>query len=238
MFEINVPRSERDAIKAVDVTRLQQLVDQCMLEERPSALKELRVEDCGAYVASKYRAYAQSLTDHAAAKTAKKRSMTDHSARCAGSSLLAAIHQMKHRVEAEETEDQFFQVDDCVSPRPHVLGERINVRVSYRWRRSAGDDWNRGSITFVHDVDLHPDFNMPVPNHQPSATKQAVARREKLYSTWEHLTMLALHAVKRYFREGGAADSIPQVFQAKLDSHSRGLNNFSANFWAEPTRGS
>ncbi|ALT80032.1 hypothetical protein [Paucibacter sp. KCTC 42545] len=236
MIEINVPREEREAIKAVDVTRLLHLVDQCMREERLSALIELRLEDCGTYVGSKYRVYAQSLADHAAAKAAKKRSMTDHRARSAGSDLVAAIHEMKHRVATEETEDQLFQVEDCVSP-PHVLDERINVRVGYRWRRSVDDDWTRGSITFVHDVDMQPDFRMPPPNRKPSAAKQAEARREELYRTWEHLTMLALHAVKRYFRDGGRADAIPRVFLAKLDSHSRGLNNFSANFWPEPTLG-
>jgi len=42
---------------------------------------------------------------------------------------------------------------------------------------------------------------------------------------------LGLYSLRDYFKGGGDGSKIPQSFQAKTDSYSRGLNNFSAKFW-------
>jgi hypothetical protein len=233
MVELNVPHREREAIKSVDVHRLQELVDQCLRDERSVALRDLQLEDCGLCISSKLRAYERSLADHAAARAAKKRATIEYSARLAGSDLVHAVHAMKQRVETEEQEDQVFQVDDRILP-PVLPSERISVRVSYRWRRTVADDWTFGSITFLHDVDMRPDYSLPMTSRKPSRAKEAEARREKLQRAWEHLSGLALCAVKEYFRKGGPGDAIPPTFRVKPDSHSRGLNNSSADFWSEP----
>lgn len=230
MGELNVPPRERDAIKTVDVVDLRGLVDECLRDERSDALRSLRLEDCGAYIASRLHAYTKALTDHSAAKAAKKREVTGYSARRAGSDLVAAVELMKQRVEEEEYEDQLFHVEDNVSP-PILVSERLSVRVSYRWRRAPEDAWTYGNITFHHAVDLRPDYSVPPPTRKPSAAKLAEVRREQLYREWEHLKSLALYAVKEYFRKDGAGSDIPASFQAKPDPHSRHLNNFSANFW-------
>ncbi len=232
MGEINVPQREREAIKAVDVDRLHELVDQCFRDERPFALRQAQLEGCGLYIVTKLRTYEQSLAAHGAAKAAKKREMTAYTARRDGSDLVYAVQAMKQRVKTEEEEDQLFHVDDLLSP-PALVSEKLRVRVGYRWRRAVDDDWAYGAITFIHDVDMRPDYSIPQPTRKPSQAKQAELRREKLYREWEYLAMLGLGAVKQYFREGGVGAAIPDTFQAKLDQHSRHLNNHSANFWLD-----
>lgn len=59
-------------------------------------------------------------------------------------------------------------------------------------------------------------------------------RREKLYREWEHMSTLGLHVIKEFFRSGRDGDAIPETFRARLDQHSRHLNNFSATFWLKP----
>jgi hypothetical protein len=232
MGEVNVPRDEREAVKAVDMQVLSDVVDQCLRDERPFALRGLRLENCGPYIYTKLRAYEQALRDHAAAKAATKREMTDYSARRAGSDLVAAVEAMKHRVKTEEQEDQLFHVDDLVSP-PVLLNEHLSVRVNYHWRRAIGDEWVFGSITFLHDVDMQSDYSRPPPARKPSAAKQAEVRREKFHGEWEHLMRQALYSVKEFFRKGGVGSSIPTTYHAKVDAHTRGLNNFSCRFWQE-----
>ncbi|WP_210426038.1 hypothetical protein [Chromobacterium violaceum] len=39
MGEINIPRGERDALKAVDIHMLGKLIEQCLQEENPRALR-------------------------------------------------------------------------------------------------------------------------------------------------------------------------------------------------------
>jgi hypothetical protein len=105
------------------------------------------------------------------------------------------------------------------------------VRVSYRWRRTIDDAWSYGSITFHHNFDPRPDFMVPVPTRKPSKAKQERDLQDQLYQTWEDLMRLGLYSVRDYFREGRDGAAIPDVFQAKPDSRSRGLNNFSTKFW-------
>ncbi|MBB5018075.1 hypothetical protein HNQ59_001360 [Chitinivorax tropicus] len=55
MGKINIPRGERDALKAVDIRMLGKLIEQCLQEENPHALQTLRLESCGTYVAAGLR---------------------------------------------------------------------------------------------------------------------------------------------------------------------------------------
>lgn len=230
MSEINLPREERDALKAVDADLLDKLIEQSLYDERPDALRTLQLEWCGAYVASRFRAFVRALAEHHNAKAAKKRAETEYRARRAGSDLEYAVQQMKHRVETEEREEQFFWIDDRIMP-PHSFSTLVTVRVSYRWRKTLEDEWTYGNITFSHNVNLQPNYAMPLPNRKPSAAKLKQEQQDKLYDEWEHLKSLGLHSVKQYFKEGRDGAAIPQTFQAVADSYTRTLNNFSAQFW-------
>lgn len=232
MSEINIPRNERNALKAVDADKLDRLIKQCLSEERPDALRSIQLECCGEYVASQLRSYEVTLRAHCNAKTAKKRAETEYSARRAGDNLAHAVRQMKSRLEMEENEEQLFYIEDQIM-HPSQFSEHISVIVSYRWRRTIEDEWVYGKITFFHDADLRPNFSMPLPSRKPSAAKQKQDRQDKLYREWEHLKRLGLQSVKEYFRNGADGTLIPQMFQAKINPYTRGLNNFSANFWLE-----
>jgi len=226
MSEINLPRGVRDALKSIDADVLDRLIAQCLREERSDALRILRLENCGEYVASRLREYERTLREHGQAKAAKKRSETSR----AGDELANAVRQMKHRIEREENEEAFFRVEDQIMP-PSRLSERISVRVSYRWRRTIEDEWKSGSITFSHVVDSRPDYTKPQPTRKPSAAKVEQERQDRLYREWDYLRQLGLGSVKDYFRAGGDGAAIPETFHAKADSYTRGLNNFSADFW-------
>lgn len=230
MGEINIPRAEQEALRVVECDVLDQLVDQCVREERPSVLRPLRLDSCGSYVASKLRAFDKAMDTYGKAKAEKKSAETRYDALSAGRDLMHAVLLMKQRMATEEEEGQRFHVDDLVLP-PHRFGEKMSVRVSYRWRPSAVDPWAYGDITISHDVDTRPDYTLPPPKRKPSAARQAQERQETLYREWEHLKSLALHSIRDYFRNGGNGAEIPKAFQVKPDAHTRGLNNFSANFW-------
>ncbi|MFJ2458085.1 hypothetical protein ACIOVC_05985 [Pseudomonas neuropathica] len=232
MGEINIPRYEQDALRAVDADVLDKLIEQAVYQEEPSALHQLRLVSCGPYVASRLRAFEQALKEHGNAKTAQKRNKTEDDVRSAGSDLAHAVQQMKHRMETEEKEGQLFYVDDQLI-QPYSFSERLTVRVGYRWRRIIEDDWLEGSITFFHEVDSRPDYTIPATKRKPSAAKLQQDRQDKLSRTWVHLMELALHSVKEYFRSGGDGNTIPLTFQATTDPYSRGLNNYSAQFWRE-----
>lgn len=61
MGEINISRGGQDALRAVDTDVLDKLIVQCLSEERPYALRILRLESCGLYVASQLREYEKAL---------------------------------------------------------------------------------------------------------------------------------------------------------------------------------
>lgn len=230
MGELNMPRDEQDAVRAVNTDVLDKLIDRCVYEERPGALHPLRLASCGPYVASRLRAFEQALAEYGKAKVAKKLAETKDCVLRAGSDLAHAVQQMKERVEAEEKEGLLFHVDDQIIS-PYRFSEKLTVRVSYRWRQAIEDDWTYGSITFSYDSASRPDSALPPPKRKPSATKLDQERQEKLYRVWEHLKSLALYSVREYFRNGGDGKTIPPTFQAKTDPYSLGLNNYSAQFW-------
>ncbi|HWM45688.1 MAG TPA: hypothetical protein VNR11_02110 [Xanthobacteraceae bacterium] len=232
MGEINIPRDQQVAIAAIDVSELDGLIEQAIREERSGDLHRLALANCGPYIATKLHSFDRALAKHREAKARRKRAETGDALRRAGHDLSFAVGAMKQRLETEQKEAQLFIVDDQIMP-PHRFTKHLSVRVSYRWRRTIDDEWMLGSITFVHDVDLRPDYATPVRNRKASAAKQEQDLQDRLYQTWEHLMRGALYSVRDYFREGGEGDKIPDTFQATVDSHSRGLNNYSTQFWRQ-----
>lgn len=230
MGDINIPPNEQDALRRTDPEALRALVEQCLRDERPYALRELPLHDCGLFVSVKRGVFERALEAYGKAKSEKKRAETLHDARSAGNTLLYAVQEMQHRMATEAEEGERFYIDDLITP-PHSLGTHLSVRVSYRWRPSPAEAWIRGSITFLHDVDLRPDYTLPLPARKPSAAKLEHERRERLHSAWEHLKDQALFSVRDYFKDGGNGADIPGTFQVKPDPYSRGLNNHSAKFW-------
>ena len=85
MGDLYVPRTDAEVLKAIDTDVLSDLVDQCIREERPSAVRALRLGGCGPYVSSRLRAFEDALAAHQKAKSAKKRAETEYDLRSAGS---------------------------------------------------------------------------------------------------------------------------------------------------------
>lgn len=229
MGDLYVPRTDAEVLKAIDTDVLSDLVDHCIREERRSAVRALRLGGCGPYVSSRLRAFEDALAAHQKAKSAKKRAETEYDLRSAGSNLTHAVHQMKHRVATEEQESQLFYVDDHVMT-PTRFSEQLTVRISYRWRASVADPWVYGSIVFSHTVVPRPVYMLPTPARKPSTATMERDRQDHLYGQWEYLKGLSLQSVRDHFRRGGSGAAIPQTVQAKVDSHTQGLNNFSAQF--------
>lgn len=232
MGEINISRDEQDALTAIDTRELDRLIEKAIGDEQSGELHRLSLTRCGSYVSAKLHHFDQTLARHRLAKSARKREETGDALRRAGRDLSFAVDAMKRRMETEQAEGRLFQIDDQIIP-PYRFSKHMSVRVSYRWRRTIEDEWQRGSITFVHDDDPRPDYTMPAPKRKPSAAKQEQDLQNRLYQTWEHLMRGALYSVRDYFRDGGEGATIPETFQATVDSYSRDLNNHSTQFWRQ-----
>ncbi|MFN3725271.1 MAG: hypothetical protein ACK4SZ_03085 [Allosphingosinicella sp.] len=232
MGEIYLSEDVKNAVRAIDVRELETRIDRALMEQRATPLYGLHLSSCGPYVAERLRRFERELEAYCKAKAAKKREETRSRAWSAGSELRWAVRDMLHRIEEEEKERQLIRIDDLISP-PFRLSERMEVRIGFQWRRAVDEDWAYGSITFVHDADMRPDYTVPSPRRKPSAAKLEEEREDKLYCRWEHLVQLGLGAVREYLKSGGDGNAIPKTFQAKPDAHSRWLNNFSCDFWRD-----
>ncbi|WP_372027416.1 hypothetical protein P7L70_16600 [Tistrella mobilis] len=230
MGEITIPPDQQRALASIDSRELGRFIDQAIREECSGDLHRLPLGSCGSYITTQLHHFEQALARHRQAKAARKREQTEDALRRAGSDLSFAVGAMKRRLEEEQKDAQLFLVDDQIMP-PYRFSKHLSVRVGYRWRRTVDDEWTFGSITFTHDVDLRPDYTMPPPKRKPSAAKREQDLQNRLYQTWEHLMRGALYSVRDYFRDGGDGDKVPENFQATVDSHSRGLNNYSTQFW-------
>lgn len=232
MGEINISRDEQDAIKAIDARELDKSIDKAIQDEQSGDLHLLSLTRCGTYVSTKLYYFDQALARHRLAKSARKREETRDTLRRAGRELSFAFSAMKQRMETELVEAELFRIDDQIMP-PYRFTKQMSVRVGYRWRRTIEAEWQWGSITFVHHHDPRPDYTTPTPKRKPSAAKQEQALQDRLYQTWEHLMRGALYSVRDYFRDGGDGATIPETFQVTVDSYSRGLNNYSTQFWRQ-----
>lgn len=229
MGEINLPRDQQDALAAIDTRDLQGIIEEAVREERSGTLRQALLR-CGPYVETHLHYFERALAAHTKAKAARKRAETASALQRAGYDLSSAVADMKRRVETERKDGELFFVEDSIRP-PYRFSKQLSVRVSYRWRRAVADPWMFGSITFHHDVDLRPDYALPTPKRKPSAAKQERDLQDRLYQVWEHLMRGALYSVRDYFKDGGDGDAIPDTFRATVDNYSRGLNNYSTQFW-------
>ncbi|MGY6250876.1 hypothetical protein ACXIUS_25620 [Bosea thiooxidans] len=232
MGEINIPRDQQTAITAIDARELDRLIDQAIREERSGELHRLPLAACGSHIGTKLHSFDRALAKHREAKAPRKRAETGDALRRAGHDLSFAVGAMKQRLETEQKDAQLFIVDDQIVP-PYRFTTQMSVRVSYRWRRTIEDEWQWGSITFVHHHDPRPNYAVPVSTRKPSAAKQEQELQNRLYQTWEHLMRGALYSVRDYFRDGGDGAKIPETFQVTVDSYSRDLNNYSTQFWRQ-----
>ncbi|MCV3211683.1 hypothetical protein OHD62_34285 [Mesorhizobium sp. YC-39] len=232
MGPINLSDREKQAIGAINSGELHDLVDEAMRSEHLGKLSSLPLYDCGEYVATKLRYFDRALAAHRIAKSAKKREETLYSAHKAGSDLTFAFGQMEQRLEVEEREGQLFFVCDPTI-LPFGLTQNMQMRVSYRWRRTTEDAWTSGSIIFKYKVQPRFDYDalaQPKPKRKPSARKLAEDRENDLLREWEHLGLLAHWSVRDYFKAGHDGAGIPGQFEVRLGDGDR-LNNFSADFW-------
>lgn len=232
MGEINIPRDQQTAITAIDARELDRLIDQAIREERSGELHRLPLAACGSHIGTKLHSFDRALAKHREAKAPRKRAETGDALRRAGHDLSFAVGAMKQRLETEQKDAQLFIVDDQIVP-PYRFTTQMSVRVSYRWRRTIEDEWQWGSITFVHHHDPRPNYAVPVSTRKPSAAKQEQELQNRLYQAWEHLMRGALYSVRDYFRDGGDGAKIPETFQVTVDSYSRDLNNYSTQFWRQ-----
>ncbi|MCI0151885.1 hypothetical protein KNO81_39240 [Paraburkholderia sediminicola] len=232
MGELNLSQSEHEALDAIDTDLLTRLIEQCLREVRPDALGGLSLRRCGLYISKTLQNFRQALKVYADAKAPHKRAEMEHRARLAGDDLRAAIQHMKHRAEKEQNEAQLFKVDDMIVP-PLRYSQPVFVRVSFQWRKTIDDQWQYGSITFSHTVHLQPDYSLPAPKQKPSAAAQEQERQDKLCRNWEHLKSLGLQSVQEYLQKGGDGAFIQSTFEAKSDTYTCELNNYSAQFWLE-----
>lgn len=232
MVQINMTRDEKEAVNEIDRSQLQKLIDQCISEERTGGIHGIGLSRCGEYVAATLRDFERALGDYCKAKSSKKREETRSTVLRAGSNLVHAVLTMKDRAASEQQAGQFYYVEDQI-PSPVSLHEQLTVRINYKWRRSVEDNWTRSSIIFSHSVVSRPDYSQPAPSRKPSAEKVRQEREARLYREWEHLRDLALCSVRDFFKSGGDGDSIPMAYSAQPDTHSGGLNNYSADFWRD-----
>lgn len=230
MSEINLPPRQQECIKAVDTERLQKLVSQCLYNEDSTALRGLRLESCGDYVAAQFRIFERALANYGMAKSVKKRTETEQDALRAGSALVAAVEDMQGRVETEETEGQLFFVDDDVM-QPFGSSNNLSVSVRFRWRALVTDPWNYGDIKFTHRSEPVPSYLSHQPKRKGGSSALAMERQRELDREWDYLRRQALHSVKDFFKQGGNGDDVPATFQAKVSPHGGGLNNHSLRFW-------
>lgn len=230
---INLTNSEIIALKAIDKHELDKFIEEALEREQLSPLHQLPLSSCGPYVSNALHRFGEALSAVRAAKSAKNQEEKSSRARRAGMDLSFAFGQMKNRMETEEQEGQLFRIDDNIYWSTH-FSKHLTVRVSYRWRKSAEDDWQTGSIKFEYDFQERPDYSIPRPKRKPSAAKQAQELQDKLSQTWESLMKQALWAVRDYFRDGGDGSKIPDTFTA-IPDQSGGLNNHSLRFWKVAT---
>lgn len=229
MGEINLSREVQDALAALDLTQIDRLIDKAVQYETATELYGA-LSRCGQFIGQKLHYFEKSLEAHRRAKAARKQEQTAYEVRKDASDLKWAVHAMRDRMETERTNGELFYVDDGIF-RPWTFTSNLSVRVGYRWRNSVEDDWKHGAITFTHEVDTRPNLLLPQPRRKPSPAQQREALQETLAMHWEHLMRLSLWSVRDYFEARRDGAQIPATFTAVPDSYSRGLNNFSCDFW-------
>ncbi|WP_070888207.1 hypothetical protein [Pseudomonas argentinensis] len=230
MTYINLPIDQQAAISDVDEEALSAAVQRCLDEERVGPIQGLGLNGCGPYVGNKLNLFQQAIAEHCKAKAYAKRERTRQDALNAGDDLIHAVQQMKERLEEERKQGELFFIDDQIMP-PFHLGKRLSVQVSYRWRASSSADWKYGYLTFVYDFSPQPNYATPLPKRKPSSAQAARDLEDSLYREWEHLKTLALYSMRKFFRDGGDGDAVPEKFTVRPSRYGAGLDNLSCDFW-------
>ncbi|ROZ74938.1 hypothetical protein EEB15_16275 [Ramlibacter sp. WS9] len=233
MSEINILPSEQAALWAIDSPTFSRHIDQCVGDGHASALAPYRLHSCGLYFGSNLRRFERALLDYRQSKSARKLETTRTDALRAGSDLLFAVEEMKTRVEIEAKQAERFYIEDHIRP-PFKCTDQLSVAVHYRWRPDAESEWVYASIEFLHRFDPHFNLLHIQPARKRSASQQARDRQDRLDAEWEQLKRHALWSVRDYLQDGGDGALIPKTFRVKADTHTGGLNNFSAKFWQQP----
>lgn len=229
MTGIYVRDSEAKALNAIDLRALEAQIDEAVQLSRSGTLYDFRLGSCGIWVSRQWQKLDEAIAAHNQAKAPKKRAETYLRLRQAGSDLQDAVSDMKRRVAEEASEQLRFVVED-LSFTPRTLTPDMRARVSYQWRDSPESDWTFGTIAFLHQVDMTPDYSSPKPKRQPR-WKQEEEQQDRLYRIWEQLRNDALQSVREYLQSGKDRTRIPEEYQVTTDSYTRGLNNFSTDFW-------
>ena len=230
MSSLYLTDREMAAIKAIDSRALDERVRQALDERRASILSDLHLGGAHAAIAHHLYRFERDLEKHARAKAEAKRRETWSTAWSSGDDLKYTVSSLKQRMEDQKAEMQLVVIHDAIIP-PHRFQERVEVDVHFRWRTRPTGAWSSGTINFFHNVEMRPDYSLPQPAQKPSSTKLEAQRQEALFERWDHLRLLALHAVREYLTTGGDGSAIPKSFQAKPGRSERFLNNFSCNFW-------
>lgn len=231
---INIPREEQEALLALDMDRICELVATALRQDGVGDLRPL-LTHCGPYISSKLYAFEQALARHREARAPNRLETTSRDRHEAALDLKHAIWSRRDQVEADRKDAELFFVEDNIWP-PTRLGKHLSVRVNYRWRRSTEDAWRHGSILFSHDYDPRPDYPFASTARKLSATKQAQELQKELHLTWDYFKLGALCSVRDFFKAGRDGAEIPDAFEALADPHTRRLNNFSTDFWRDRSK--
>jgi|LNFM01.1.fsa_nt_gb hypothetical protein len=234
MGEINLSREEQVAFAALDLVKIDSMIEKAVQYESATDLRQA-LSRCGPFVAQKLRYFEKALEAHRKAKAARKREQTAYDVRKDASDLKWAVWAMHDRMETERKNEELFHVEDNIF-WPRIFSPNLSVRIAYRWRRTVEDDWNQGAITFTHQVDTRPSYLLPRPRKKLSPAKQKEALQEGLAMDWQHLMRLGLYSVRDYLEAGHDGSEIPETFEAVADGRSRGLNNYSCDFWRRRER--
>lgn len=225
---INMLDSEKRAIASVDEKQLRDRINTAVDNRDPGGLYGLPLEECGAYVSSKFRELRRAIETYRDAKSAHKLECTAQDVHIAAGKLQAAVSEMKELMAEEERNSQFFRIEDRF-PHPHSFTNSLSVRISFRWRKAVDADWNFGSIEYRYDYVERVDYSAPQPARKPSAHQVEEKRQAKLREVWENMRERGLLSVRDYFKAGGDGSKIPESFTVKPGDGY--LNNFSADFW-------
>lgn len=226
MTVINLPLDQQHAISTVDLKSLEMAVEKCLREERIGPIHELRLNECGDFVASNLRAFERAIATYSKAKAHPKVEQTRADALRAGGDLVHAIQQMKSRVATEQEQGEVFYIDDQIIA-PYHFSKRLTVNVRYRWRPLPSADWIHGTTAFVYDSTSLLNYAQPLPKRKPTASDE----QDRLCREWDYLKMQVLCSLRDFFQNGGDGGEIPEKFVVRPSPHGGGLNNFSCNFW-------
>lgn len=234
MGEINLPREEQEALAALDLIEVNRLVERAVQDQSASDLRRALCR-CGPFVAQKLHHFEKALEGHHKARSARKREQTASDVRKEASDLRWAVQAMRDRVEAERKNGELFYVEDNIF-WPRIFSPKLSVTINFRWRRTTEDPWNHGTITFIHQVDMRPDYLLLQPGKKMTPARQREALQKRLAADWQHLMRMGLYTVRDYFEAGGDGSEIPKTFEAVADGYPRRLNNFSCDFWRQRAR--